>query len=208
MSYRVKIEDIYEGKAFKRPLFYNYEGGLRFELSRGGSYINQFTTAHSRAMDVCRYVFTGSKNIVVCVKIFGSKTPLSILPCLRSLKKIGLHQANEREYWTEFDDDWIDDECYLDSLWHYIAFPVSIDKLADILWCALATEFSSIEPRVSANFYLFGMEQDLMVFPYDDRGMDIVGPNHLLLSNVYSEFNGYLLDYDRDVMDSVFSKKL
>ena len=207
MSYRVKIEDIFGGKAFRRPLFYNYEGGLRFELSQGGSYINQFTTAHRKAMDVCRYVFSGSENIVVCLKIFGGNTPLSILPCFRSLKRIGLYPGNEREYWTEFDEDWIDDECYLDSLWHYIAFRVSIDKLADVLWCALAKDFGSIEPRVSANFYLFGMEQNLMVFPYDDRGMDIIGPNHILLSNVYSKFDSYLLDHDRDVMDAVFATK-
>lgn len=207
MSYRVNIEDIFEGKAFMRPLFYNYEGGLRFELSQGGSYLNQFTTAHRRAMEVCRFIFSNSENIVVCVKVFGGKTALSILPCLRSLKTIGLNPGNEREYWTEFDDEWINDEDYLSSLWHYIAFPLPIDKLADVLWCALASDFGSIEPRVNASFYLFDMDMHVMVWPYDDRGMDVVGPNTDLLSGVYYEFNSYLLDHDRAIMDAVFAKK-
>lgn len=45
-----------------------------------------------------------------------------------------------------------------------------------------------------------------MVWPYNDRGMDIVGPNHKLLSYLYGKFNDYLLDHDRDVMDTVFAK--
>lgn len=154
MSYRVKIKDIFDGKAFLRPLFYNYEGGLRFELSEDGDYINQFTTAHRKAMDVCRFTFTDPENIVVCVKVFGGKTSLSILPCFRSLKKVGLSPGNDKEYWTEFDEDWIVEENYSSSLWHYIAFSLSTDKLANVLWCALAADFASIEPRVNASFYL------------------------------------------------------
>lgn len=43
-----------------------------------------------------------------------------------------------------------------------------------------------------------------MVFPYDDRGMDVVGPNKNLLLQLYRQHHPYLLDYDRDAMDATF----
>lgn len=44
-----------------------------------------------------------------------------------------------------------------------------------------------------------------MVFPYDDRGMDVAGPNKDLLSQLYHQHNIYLLDYDRCAMDNTFA---
>ena len=206
MNYRAEIEKIFEGKAFIRPLFYNYAGGLRFELSEGGDFINQFTTAHRKAIDICRFVFSDSENITVCVKIFGGKSVLSILQSFRELKNAGLYPTNDKQHWTVFDAEWGDDETYSNSSWHYIAFSIPIELLPNVLWCALATDIVCIEPRVEASFYLFDLKQKLMVWPYDDRGMDIVGPNHHLLSSIYNKFNNYLLDYDRDEMNAVFEK--
>nr|WP_259641718.1 DUF3885 domain-containing protein [Pseudomonas salomonii] len=45
-----------------------------------------------------------------------------------------------------------------------------------------------------------------MIFPYDDRGMDVVGPNTDLLLQLYRHHHAYLLDYDRPVMDITFTK--
>ena len=41
--------------------------------------------------------------------------------------------------------------------------------------------------------------------PYDDRGMDVIGPNHALLADLYHRFNERLLDYDRARMDGFFA---
>ncbi|MHC8338757.1 DUF3885 domain-containing protein [Pseudomonas sp. HLT2-19-2] len=40
---------------------------------------------------------------------------------------------------------------------------------------------------------------------YDDRGMDVVGPNKDLLSQLYRQHHTYLLDYDRHTMDTTFA---
>ena len=47
MDLKHEIETIFEGRAFLRPLFYNYPGGLRFELAEGGTAIEQFLLALS-----------------------------------------------------------------------------------------------------------------------------------------------------------------
>lgn len=207
MTIRAQIENKFEGKAFKRPLFYSYKGGLRFELSKGGTYLNQFLTAHRKGMEICENIFSGSEDITICVRVYAEKTLLSKLSTLRSLREAGLYPTSDKEHWNEFDDEWIGDEDYANALWHYIAFKVPHEYLVNALWCALSTDFGSIEPRPMADVYLFNLEKDVMIFPYDDRGMDVVGPNKELLKEQYNLFGHYLLDYDREVMDAEFSKK-
>ena len=51
---------------------------------------------------------------------------------------------------------------------------------------------------------LFDLELGVMVNPYDDRGMDVFGPNRELLSELYKKRNGWLLDYDRERMQAVY----
>jgi len=51
MNLELEIESIFEGKAFFRPLFYSYPGGLRFALSETGAF------AACRASSVTRTTF-------------------------------------------------------------------------------------------------------------------------------------------------------
>lgn len=205
MNIRTQIENIFDGKAFKRPLFYSYEGGLRFELSEGGNYLNQFLTAHKKGTEVCSHVFSGCENITICVRVYGGKSLLSSLSTLRSLGEAGLYPESEKEHWSEFDEEWRGDKDYADSLWHYIAFKAPYEYLVNALWCALSSDFGFIEPRPMADIYLFNLDKKVMVFHYDDRGMDIVGPNKQFLKEQYDKFGHYLLDYDKEAMDAVFS---
>lgn len=47
-----------------------------------------------------------------------------------------------------------------------------------------------------------------MALPYDDRGMDVVGPNKALLSVLYNKHYQYLLEHDRAEIDATFGEKL
>ena len=144
---RAQIESMFDGKAFKRPSYYNYQDGLRFELSEGGHFLNQFLTAHRKGMEICSDIFSEGEYITVCVKIFGGKSLLSSLSTLKSLREMGLYPTVEKEHWTEFDEQWQEDEYYTDSLWHFIAFKVPFESLISALWCAFATDFGSTQPQ-------------------------------------------------------------
>ncbi|MCX2796502.1 DUF3885 domain-containing protein [Microbulbifer thermotolerans] len=206
MNIREQIENTFDGKAFKRPLFYNYEGGLRFELSEGGNYLNKFLTAHRKAMEVCSQIFSGCEDITVCTRVYGGKRLLSSLSTLRPLREAGLYPISGKEHWTEFDEEWLGDEDYSDSLWHYIAFNAPSEYIINALWCALSSDFGCINPNPMADIYLFNLSKEVMVFPYDDRGMDIVGPNKQFLKELYDQFEQYLLDYDKEAMDAAFGE--
>lgn len=208
MSFREQIGSTFDGMAFKRPLFYSYGGGLRFELSEGGHYLNQFLTAHRKGMEICSRIFSAGEPITICVQIFGGKSLLSCLSTIRALSELGLYPDGDKEHWAETDADWAGDDSYADNLWHYMAYELPSERLLNALWCAFSSDFGTIAPRAHASIYLFNLKEQIMVNPYDDRGMDIVGTNKPLLTRLYNEFNTYLLEYDREAMDATFSSKL
>lgn len=204
MNIKENIESIFSDKAFQWPLFYQYPGGLRFKLSEEGTYINQFITAHQKGMEVCNAVFNQSNSITICIKISGGKSLLSTLSTLRSLRDAEIYPLSDKEHWTDFDDEWRKEENFSDCLWHYIAFNIPTEHLTNALWCAIASDFGFIKPAPRAAVYLFNLDRKIMIHPYDDRGMDIVGPNKQFLKMLYHNFGHYLLDYDRKAMDAVF----
>ncbi len=204
MNIEHKIEKVFDGKAFDRPLFYKLPGGLRFELSEGGDWLEQFDLAYGKAFEICSSIF--DDEIVVCLRIFGRKPLLSVLPVIKDLKSIGLYPSTKKEHWKEkniYDPEWATDE---DEYWHTIAFHLPIDALKKLLWCSLASD-QGIKPCPSAGYYLFDLEKSIEVWPYDDRGMDVVGPNHELLAKLHSKFSSYLLEYDLEAMNETFSEK-
>ena len=45
----------------------------------------------------------------------------------------------------------------------------------------------------------------ILACPYDSRGMDLLGPNTERLGQLYTQFDAWLLDYDRPRMAEMFS---
>lgn len=72
MNLRSEIETIFDGKAFLRPLFYSYPGGLRFELSEGGFAIDRFLLALRKATTICADIFHPDGPVTVCVRAIGN----------------------------------------------------------------------------------------------------------------------------------------
>jgi hypothetical protein len=203
MNIEQSIRETFGRKAFKRPVFYTNPGGLRFELSEGGDWLQQFLLAFNKAKEICSCIF--DDEIVVCVRIFGRESLVSVLSVLKELRDIGLYPSVAKEHWKEKnqdDPDWATGE---DEYWHTVAFRMPKSSLDKLLWCSLACD-QGIRPCPPAEYYLFDLKKSVEVWPYDDRGMDVVGPNHAFLSELYSKFSCYLLDYDREEMDATFAK--
>jgi len=48
MNIEQRIREIFGERAFERPIFYNNPGGLRFELSDGADWLEQFQLAYKK----------------------------------------------------------------------------------------------------------------------------------------------------------------
>ncbi|MBL8263558.1 MAG: DUF3885 domain-containing protein [Xanthomonadaceae bacterium] len=198
MTLRHAIETTFFGRAFCRPLFYAYPDGLRFELSEGETAIGLFLSAHRKASEICADIFDRQEKLTVCLHGYHfDETRFSYRQKLRSLSAAGIDIPALREIWqTEVDEEGVSSV--------FLAFEAPVDRLPNLLWCALASDFGSIKPNPGCSWYLFNLEKGLLVHPYDDRGMDVVGPNRDLLAMLYRKHGTYLLDYDRPAMRRSF----
>lgn len=204
MSLRTKIEQAFRGKAFVRPLFYEYGQALRFELSEGESAIEQFLSALGRALTICEDIFAPNGSLVVCIRFWHDSSRFAHREMLRELRAAGIRPPRARCLWDEPvpEDDRLDED--RDERWANIAFSVPGSKLQNLLWCALSHDFGSIRPNPGCLIYLFDLTKEVAVWPYDDRGMDVAGNDPQFLAGLYRKHEKFLLDCDRAAMDANF----
>ncbi len=197
MNYLPVIEELFGRSVFVRPLFYCYEPALRFELNTGGQYINMFLSAMKRSMKICSSIFQGEESILVCL-YFHDMTFSEFNRLIHDLTDTGIRVPKTSDKWIEYDE-------FGDDLhkMHHLAFQLPAKKIENLLWCAFANEIG-IEPSPGCGLYLFNIKKQIAIWPYDDRGMDVVGNDEKELSFLYTKFNDYLLDYDRERMDGFF----
>lgn len=60
-------------------------------------------------------------------------------------------------------------------------------------------------PGFVSSVYLSG-SGPILYHLYDDRGLDILGGTRELLLPLYHRFGGWILDYDRERIDRIFSE--
>jgi hypothetical protein len=192
----------FQNKPFTRPYFYNHPGGLRFELSEGGSAINQFLSAMRKATLICQDIFPPDQPITVRLQTYdAARNPFQMRNALAQLHHAGINIPRQRSLWTTPLDPHMAD---FPGLSLHIAFDAPPSLLPNLLWCAFVADFGAIQPRPPCDVFLHNLPDRILVHPYDDRGMDVVGPNHPLLSKLYAKHNPLLLDYDRQAMQATF----
>ncbi|HEX8431701.1 MAG TPA: DUF3885 domain-containing protein [Longimicrobium sp.] len=184
-------------RALDLGLFHANEPALRFELSSGATRIDEFARAFDRAREILGYLFRDSASLTVVLHRFddGAGTARAVL---RSARECGIPLLRPRCQWTE---DYQDEHGA--ELRRFVSFRAEPASLTRLAWGALGADLG-IRPALHASVTIADVERGILVHPYDDRGMDVIGPNRDLLAAAYSRFNGYLLDYDRERMRGFF----
>ncbi len=186
-------------------LYYNHPSSLRFELSipSGVGKIAMFLSAHERAMRVLRFAFADASDLHLAVQIWHDAISpgfIELRNVSRSLQKCelpgpvreGMHtwlKLNETDYWQTI-----------------MVMPLPLEHLNRAIWAAVAHDLG-IRPRIEACIYLLSMELGILAHPYDDRGMDIIGPNKDRLKRIYEAHRDMLLTHNIEEMDAAFGSE-
>ncbi|HEY0063165.1 MAG TPA: DUF3885 domain-containing protein [Telluria sp.] len=203
MNFRRTIQEIV-GRRYRYALFYNFPGGLRFELSKGNSALDQALSALRRATAVCNDIFAGEEKILVHLESYAPQTRFSLRTMLRELKIAGITVPTVREFWIHEQEqaDVADDDKEVALC---CAFEVPAAKLQNLLWCAITTDLGPIYPKPRCRIYLLHPNKGIVVHPYDDRGMDVISLRPSDLSGLYELHKDLLLDYDIEAMRQMFA---
>jgi hypothetical protein len=184
--------------SFQHAIFYSNQDCLRFELSEGAEFdsrISMFQTALTRTTDVLNTVFEKSDKVSICFAFAGDSF-IENLSQFKEIKSLGFIIPKKRYVHSEWDEE---------EEWHrnYIFFTIDKSELHKLLFGCLANELG-ISPSFWFSMYVFDVKLGVLAHPYDDRGMDLVGPNKLILRRIYKHYNSWLLNYDLPVMRQWF----
>ncbi|GAA4017867.1 DUF3885 domain-containing protein [Actimicrobium antarcticum] len=203
MNFKRKIQEIV-GSTYRHALFYNFPGGLRFALSKGGSSLDLALSALRKVTVVCDDIFVGEEHILVHLETFAPTSRFGLRAMLRELKVAGVEVPRVRDVWLDAGEQMDGSHEESDSIL-CCAFDVPTAKLQNLIWCAITTDLGALRPRPGCRVYLLNPNKGIVVHPYDDRGMDVISRNSPTLSGLYKRHNDLLLDYDREAMCKTFA---
>jgi len=190
----------------EKPLFYNWPIGLRFEIGQDELEVSDeyFNAAHERAVSIFESVFGHNDEIELIYQQYsdgrkkirkGSFIFKQIEPTKNGLTKY----SDVRDIY---------DLNYKSECWKRVNIPsLSLKSInyKNILLSLIHTDFSCRSPSISGECFFINKSKNIIVNLYDDRGMDIISASKNELISMYNKYNDWLLNYDREKMDLVFS---
>lgn len=186
------LNDKFPGLKLESPLFYNADVGIRFEIGDPDPLVSDekyreqvrfrttqlYKNSHSDRDEIYIVLF-------LCVKRNSKPYKIKVfkkgVKSRKTLKKLNCNSivVSDKE-----DDGWV-------SFRYVLSCKASDIKPAMFLFAHYKVFFVNITRNTI--FYL-----------YDSRGLDIVSNTTAPLQDLYFNYNHWILDYDRESIDSIF----
>jgi hypothetical protein len=188
-----------------RSLFDQWSPGLRFELSDGGR--AGLAQACSRAATLYEALFKPQDAVVVIAAhhVFQDTTALTPpdrgpLFAISRASGFGL-AATPQRFEERREAAGLTDASTLVVEW-------SLQRGSSFnherIFEAIANADFARRPAITGDVYLLSPARTLLYWMYDDRGLDVIADESATLQPLYDAFGPWLLDYNRERMDSVF----
>ncbi len=195
-------------KEIEFPIFYSSKIGIRFDIG-DSSDVEVYSKKHSINPLYIEYCINKTTKIISSLK--DSPNILAIL----------LYYIDEKELEKD-----IKNILSITDL----PYPAEIDKrkitfddedcdTALLLWDLEKTNFSKEallkeiiisdlggEHLFTASVFWLWSNNKIMFHLYDDRGADLVASKKSAIEDIYTKFNKWILEYDREKIKSVFEK--
>lgn len=193
-------------KAFSmRPSFYNHEGALRFELGVGDDNLSYMSNAVYRfnallddlgfkdqLVGIASYIYTYEPNDIEQVDPLYQQ----LLPFARNLANKGFGKFDKTNFIQIPNDE------HSSCSFHFSTTSLNELGVAQSIMEHLLRDFGGSNDTPLLMF--FNIELGIIINPYDNRGMDVFGPNRDFLRKLYHKRYEWLLDYDRQRMDAQY----
>jgi len=199
----------FPGLILESPLFYQSSVGLRFELGmpyRGIEDPNYFSHVQARAVILFEEVFDDNIDILVVVKTYKSVEPYI---CFNQGEEVFLQYLRNKNLLdnileVETEQHFEENGDMSGVSYKYILKCKKNDIDYKGIFAATAHADFGLEPYISDAVFFINVDNNVIYYMYDDRGLDIVSEDKRSLIEIYEKYNDWILDYDRAKIDSVF----
>ena len=206
-EYRQFLNDHFKKLKIKANLFYNWKFGLRFNLQNGETDTEEyFEEVAKRANTIFENSFEKTDNVFLVYmdykykrrKIRFSNFTFNQIDNLRKTevdysKKSRIYEPNDK-----FD------------LRNIAVIKLTADRInyKNILTAIANSDFPPRQPSLgfltSKEVYFINIDKKLVFYMYDDRGLDLISSDKETLKAIYTKYNSWLLEYDREQIDRQF----
>jgi len=233
-EYRQFLFDNFKGLRLRKPLFYSWNFGLRFNLQSGETYKSSrqildsdgniipligdtdtdeyFQEVTKRASTIFKTAFDNSDKVFLVYmdyKYKRRKIRLSnfIFQQVYNLKKLEVSFSKEKRLYR------LDNKFDIRNI---AIIKLTADRINhnNILTAIGNSDFPPRQPRLDNNGFLTSKEiyfvnigKKLIFHMYDDRGLDIISSDKETIRPIYIKHNNWILDYDRKEIDKQFEEK-
>ncbi|MNN26621.1 hypothetical protein D3C81_1401320 [compost metagenome] len=215
MTFDKFMNDHFPNLILRPPLFYNWNIGIRFEL--GNPHLYEIDTNHymeqvySRAIELFRALFFKDDDICIVTNAFFAyrfKSQVKRLNLYRRYIKSNQLLRNLKlnvipDIFAEEDERPDEDN----NTYRYM-----IDcKVRDVdyqnLLKAICNQDVGIKPSIYHDVFFLNLDRGVIYHIYDDRGCDVISSSIIELKDIYTKFNEWILDYDRESIKKTFEGK-
>lgn len=190
----------------EKPLFYNWPIGLRFEIGPDEIELCEeyFETAYKRAVSLFEFVFGHDDEIEIVYQQYSDgrkkiRKGNFIYKQISLSHKGQLHCSDIRDIYE------LGYKCECWKRLNFLNLKIEDIDYKNILLSLVNTDFGIRKPSMRGECYFINRTKNVILNLYDDRGMDVIGAKKESLVSLNKSKNDWLLDYDREKMDSVFS---
>jgi len=209
-SIKAFIDEELPSIKFEPPFFYNNDIGIRFELGLSDCSLSDetyFKIVGERALTLFESIFSNDCFLYVIVVSYESLEPL---------------------------DAYIDGEVDVFSTFFCDSFKLKVEKIMNVevydddsneligytrsngVSCSISeinyksllgvkggfTDSKNI--YINDRIYFIEPDKGIIFHMYDSRGLDIVSISKRAIFYLYKDYNDWILDYDREVIDKIF----
>jgi len=209
-EYREFLKDNFKGIRLRKPLFYCWDLGLRFDLQVGETGTDEyFQEVTRRASSIFQTAFDNSDKVYLVFMDYKYKRR-KIRFSNFTFKQIDNLQKTEICYSKELRLYEPDDKFDIRNI---VIIKLTADRInhKEILSAVGHSDFPPRQPRLDKNgvftakeIYFVNIDKKLILHMYDDRGLDLISADKETLKPIYKKHNDLLLGYDRERIDKQF----
>jgi len=204
MELKAEFDQFYESHFGNRELtfamLYAFPFGIRFEIGTGDTYDATYVkNAVFRVSSIFDALFSKTDTIFIVVNSFEDDPNDLADNDISTVRPLLNRMQGECKFrFTSTEDEEMSFTRYIIKA---TVQDIQVEKLfEEIAW-------SDIDGRNSLRtcVYLLNPRNGTIFRFYDDRGLDVIASEKAHLEQIYSQFNHWILDYDRQQIDAIFA---
>jgi len=208
-EFRDFLINYFNGLRLRKPLFYNWQNSLRFDLQVGSTTDKEyFKTVLERSKTIFESVFEKSDEVIVVLTDYKYRKQKIrfgnyVFKQIENLKPEEITYTKFRRLYEINDKKDIRNVALLKTTTKRVNYK-------NILTAIGNSDFNRKPSLDKLGFltnkkvYFLNLNKKIIFHMYDDRGFDVIASYKENLKSIYLKYNAWILDYDRKEIDEKF----